>query len=284
MNYLEHHLGDYAKRALSFSMLEHGAYSVLRDRYFTKEEPIPSADVYRVASARTRDERAAVDAVLSEFYRLDDGAWRCDEFDAQLEVARNKITAAQQNGKKGGRPKKNRNETEEKPTGFSVGSISETQVKAHARVPSPQSPDTNTQIPERERSSPAPAREGPAEPGTAYGAASRAMRLKGMADAYPSDRRLRELVDQGATPDEFGDVAEEAVRKGKGFAWALTALIGRRADATTLRLPPKAANNAAGWRDRQLAGAAVLTGTATAAPTTTETVEVIDAETRRIAP
>jgi uncharacterized protein YdaU (DUF1376 family) len=33
VNYYERHLGDYAKDAGHLSMLEHGAYSLLLDRY-----------------------------------------------------------------------------------------------------------------------------------------------------------------------------------------------------------------------------------------------------------
>ena len=51
MNYYERHLGDYAKDAGHLSMLEHGAYSLLLDRYYTTEQPIPADqarwDVYR---------------------------------------------------------------------------------------------------------------------------------------------------------------------------------------------------------------------------------------------
>lgn len=120
MNYCEHHLGDYAKRTGAFSMLEHGAYAKLRDRYFVTEAPIPDADVYRQAGARSKEERAAVDVVLAEFYELDDAGWRCAQFDAEIEKTRAKIEAARANGKKGGRPKP----TQKEPTGLAAGNPS----------------------------------------------------------------------------------------------------------------------------------------------------------------
>lgn len=86
--------------------------------------------------------------------------------------------------------------------------------------------------------------EGTAEPedpaisaGTRYGLAARAMRQAGCA-ATPGDPRLRQLVDQGADIAEFEAVGAEAADKGKGAAWALTALINRRADAAKVRLAP----------------------------------------------
>jgi uncharacterized protein YdaU (DUF1376 family) len=73
--------------------------------------------------------------------------------------------------------------------------------------------------------------------GTRYGLAARAMRLKGCA-ANPGDPRLRQLVDQGASLEEFEAVGAEAADKGKGPAWALTALINRRAEASKVQLAP----------------------------------------------
>lgn len=71
--------------------------------------------------------------------------------------------------------------------------------------------------------------------GTRYGLAARAMRQKGCA-ATPGDPRLRQLVDQGASLEEFEAVGAEAAEKSKGPAWALTALINRRAEAATVQL------------------------------------------------
>lgn len=131
MNYYEHHLGDYAKDTGHLSMLEHGAYRILLDRYYSTEAGIPEQQVYRMARARSEDEKAAVDAVLEEFFNLADGVWRNRRADEELEKASNRINAARENGKKGGRPPRNQDGTNEKPSGFSVGSENETQAKAH---------------------------------------------------------------------------------------------------------------------------------------------------------
>jgi len=68
VNYYERHLGDYARDTGHLCLLEHGAYSLLLDRYYATEKPIPKALVYRIARAQTPDEIAAVDAVLNEFF------------------------------------------------------------------------------------------------------------------------------------------------------------------------------------------------------------------------
>jgi hypothetical protein len=81
--------------------------------------------------------------------------------------------------------------------------------------------------------------------GTRYGLAARAMRLKGCA-ANPGDPRLRTLVDQGASIEEFEAVAAEAAEKSKGPAWALAALVNRRSEAAKTQLAQTPAQD---WRE-----------------------------------
>jgi hypothetical protein len=86
------------------------------------------------------------------------------------------------------------------------------------------------------------AREPEPEPRTATpaGAACLAMKAAGMQAVNPGDPRLLALLEQGASTEELAGVAADAVAKGKGFAWALKALEGRRADAAAISLarPP----------------------------------------------
>lgn len=84
MNYYERHLGDYAKNAGHLSLLEHGAYTLLLDRYYTTEAPIPGDQVYRLTRARSNEEQQAVDAVLMEFFTQEVDGWRHSRCDAEL--------------------------------------------------------------------------------------------------------------------------------------------------------------------------------------------------------
>jgi uncharacterized protein YdaU (DUF1376 family) len=68
VNYYERHLGDYARDTGHLSLMEHGAYSLLLDRYYATEKPIPHALVYRITRAVKPEEIAATDAVLAEFF------------------------------------------------------------------------------------------------------------------------------------------------------------------------------------------------------------------------
>lgn len=84
MNYYEHHLGDYAKDTAHLTMLEDGAYRRLLDRYYGTESGIPAAQAHRIARARTREEKQAVDAVLEEFFFLVEGAWKNNRAEEEI--------------------------------------------------------------------------------------------------------------------------------------------------------------------------------------------------------
>lgn len=65
-------------------MLEHGAYRRLMDVYYSREEPLPDAQVERLVCARSTEEREAVRTVLGEFFTLSDGAWSHSRCDAEI--------------------------------------------------------------------------------------------------------------------------------------------------------------------------------------------------------
>lgn len=141
MNYYERHLGDFVRDTAHLSMMEDGAYNRLLDRYYSTEAGIPDAQKYRVARAHSKEEKQAVDTVLTEFFSLADGVWTKNRVEEEITKAQAKIKAAQENGKRGGRPPGSKNKTQEKPNGFPLGSENETQEKAH------QAPDTRHQTP-----------------------------------------------------------------------------------------------------------------------------------------
>lgn len=129
MHYYSHHLGDYAKDTGHLSLAEHGAYRMLLDHYYSTEKPLPenAVAVARICRATSRQEREAVESVLSQFFTLSDGGYLHKRVERELENNRRLREKNTENGKRGGRPK----QTEEKPTGFILGSFSETQTKAY---------------------------------------------------------------------------------------------------------------------------------------------------------
>ena len=208
MNYYERHLGDYSKDTAHLTMIEHGAYGLLLDRYYGTEAGIPADQVHRIARARTKEEKLAVDVVLAEFFQLVDGLWINKRAEEEIAKAHVKINAAKENGKKGGRPKKQKpgseNETQPKPSGLFVGSENETQPKAH------QVPDTSHQTPEElvASESDTPPNESTAGNATRVGALCKHLRAIGI-DAAPHLPAWPDLLER-FTDEQIVAVAEIA--------------------------------------------------------------------------
>lgn len=223
MNYYERHLGDYAKDTAHLSMIEHGAYTLLLDRYYSTEAGIPEDQAHRVARARSKEERAAVDAVLAEFFILQDGLWINGRAEEEIPKALARISVAQVNGRKGGRPKKDKTETNEKPSGLSAGSENETQTKAH------QTPDTSISSLRSEIHTRHQDTQGGAS-STEFGRVSALLRSAGVGDASPGNAKFRDLVEAQVSDAEWLSGAEVALSKGKGFVYLLGVVEGRRRD------------------------------------------------------
>lgn len=121
MNYYKRHIGDYAAATRHLSMIEHGAYALLLDTYYTSEAPLP-ADVKlaaRKAGARTPEEIEAVETVLREFFDLQEDGWHQSRCDAEIAAMQLKSETNREIGKRGGRPKKETQTVSKKnPDGF----------------------------------------------------------------------------------------------------------------------------------------------------------------------
>jgi uncharacterized protein YdaU (DUF1376 family) len=107
MHYYQHHIGDYRRDTAHLSLLEHGVYRQLLDWAYLDNEPIPkeTETVYRRLSARTQDEKNAVDIVLSEFFTLEIG-YTQKRAEIEKQAYERKAATARIAGKLGGRPKK----------------------------------------------------------------------------------------------------------------------------------------------------------------------------------
>jgi uncharacterized protein YdaU (DUF1376 family) len=137
MNYYPHHIGDYLTATAHLTWLEDAAYRRLLDVYYSREQPIPAdvSQACRLVRAASKDEKRAVDTVLREFFQESAEGWchgRCDEEIQKAAIAR---TAAQINGKKGGRPPKqkpsnNPEKTQRVSDGLAKHNPEETEPKA----------------------------------------------------------------------------------------------------------------------------------------------------------
>lgn len=262
MNYYQHHLGDYLKDTAHLNMLEDGAYRRLLDRYYGTEAGIPADQAHRIARARTREEKAAVDAVLQEFFTLEDGVWkngRAEEEIAKFASKRPDAEKKRENDKeRQRRARERRKALFEELSGLGIhmawNATAEElhtaleQAKSqggHAPVTPPvtrdntatQSPDTNTQ-------SPLPSTQvckdtqGTGSP-TRAGAVCVALRAEGLASVNPAHPDLIALLDDGAEIQEFVSAARIAREKGKGFAYVIGIVKGQRADAQRMAAEAK---------------------------------------------
>lgn len=259
MNYYERYCGDYQRDTAHLSLAEHGAYTMLLDTYFSVEKPLPKElpALYRVCRAMTRVEQQAVKAVAEQFFPVSeiDGLRHNARADREIAKARPKIEAARINGRKGGRPLKEK-ETEkengygvpQKPTGLSgavQNRVAEITPEAARREPAGKALQHQRQhqhqihedwegahrhISEADKESsacdPLPAPESIAptrhENGSAVtlppgtaGACCKSMTRHGVQACNPHHPTLLALLQAGAVEEEFVQAARSAAAKGK---------------------------------------------------------------------
>ncbi len=113
MNYYKRHLGDYAKDTNGLTLPEHGAFTLLLDRYYSTEHAFSIDDAMRLCRPQSEAEGEAVRYVLSKFFAVDDaGLYRNSRADVEIAKAHAKAETNREIGKRGGRPGKSRNPDE----------------------------------------------------------------------------------------------------------------------------------------------------------------------------
>ncbi|VWB83378.1 hypothetical protein BLA13014_03846 [Burkholderia aenigmatica] len=134
MNYYPHHIGDFRSGTVNMTRVERWIYRDLIDVYYDTEKPLPldlDAVCYAVGVSTEEERRAVANLLRFKFTQTDTG-YMHDRCEIEIAAYRTRAETAQENGKKGGRPKKraatgsgtkqNPPETQEKPTGFPSGS------------------------------------------------------------------------------------------------------------------------------------------------------------------
>ncbi len=75
MHYFKRNIGDYHKKAGRLSMLEHGAYTLLMDACYDREQFPTIEQAYDWCWARTDQEKEAVRFVLEKFFTENNGVY-----------------------------------------------------------------------------------------------------------------------------------------------------------------------------------------------------------------
>jgi len=107
MNYYQHHIGDYAAATAYLSLIEDAIYTRLLRVYYRDEKPLP-ADTKAVAwliGLRSKKEVALLDNLLPQFFTMQADGWHNLRADEEIGHYQSNRETAQENGKKGGRPK-----------------------------------------------------------------------------------------------------------------------------------------------------------------------------------
>ena len=113
LNFYPHHIGDYLTATAHLTWQEDCAYRRLLDVYYSREQALPTeiAQACRLVRAASKEEKKAVETVLQEFFVLAESGWTHSRCEEEIVKARDAAERARANGKKGGRPPK------QKPTG-----------------------------------------------------------------------------------------------------------------------------------------------------------------------
>jgi uncharacterized protein YdaU (DUF1376 family) len=89
MHYYKRNIGDYAKKAGRLTMLQHGAYTLLIDACYDREEYPTLEEAIDWAWATTPEEEQAVQFVLRRFFiKQDDGRFLQPEIETELDKYR----------------------------------------------------------------------------------------------------------------------------------------------------------------------------------------------------
>lgn len=119
MHYYKKNIGDYRSATAHLSLLEHGVYNWLLDTYYLNEKPLPlnERELFRMALARTEDEKNAVRDILTEFFVETENGWVHNRCESEVKAYHAKAETNRKNGGNGGRPKK---QAKENPNGFQM--------------------------------------------------------------------------------------------------------------------------------------------------------------------
>src|SRR5690625_5198133 len=115
MNYYQFHIADWALHTAHLTLEEEGVYRRLLDHYYDTESPIPEETQPVIRRLRLRGYEETVALILEEFFMLKDGGWGNRRDDTEIAAYQAKAEQARANGKKGGRPKKNKELGQAKP-------------------------------------------------------------------------------------------------------------------------------------------------------------------------
>lgn len=115
---------------LSLSAEEFGAYCLLLFATWRNNGqalPDDAGDLAQICRVTPQRWRSHMRPKLARFFNIDDGHWHQKRLEKEWEFVSRRAEASRRNGPLGGRPRKNPDQTQEKPTGFTEQNLDHNQ-------------------------------------------------------------------------------------------------------------------------------------------------------------
>ena len=149
MHYYQFNIGDYKSHTDYLSPIEDLAFRRMLDWCYLHEKPLPPTAKEVARKIGLRDYVCEVELVLADFFTKTDDGYVNNRINEEIDGYKAKADSARNNGKKGGRPRK---ETQEEPkitqpVNLANPAESESQAK-HKPLTINQEPLTNNQLKE----------------------------------------------------------------------------------------------------------------------------------------
>lgn len=127
MHYYKFNIADWNLGTSHLSLAEEAIYFRLINHYYDTESPIPLETQSVFRRLRMGSDKELAIGILEEFFTKTDNGWIHERCEKILKEYRKTANKNKKNGAGGGRPRKDAasKETQEKPSGFSVGTQSE---------------------------------------------------------------------------------------------------------------------------------------------------------------
>ena len=105
-----HHISDFVVDTTHLTPIEECFYRRAIDFYYLNEKPLPkeTQSVFRRLRATTKEEKDAVLNVLQDFFFEQEDGFHNKRCDAEIAEYQQNASKSRENGKKGGRPRKNK--------------------------------------------------------------------------------------------------------------------------------------------------------------------------------
>lgn len=232
MHYYKRNIGDYAKKAGRLTMLQHGAYTLLLDACYDREQFPTREEAIDWLWASSTAEIEAVDFVLSKFFHLVDGRFVQNRIQQELteyheKSLNNKRIAQEREAKRREKSTKRVPDVNEAPPNQEPRTINQEPVTNTPHSPQGGARDDLPEPHELSRQS-----AGSSHPLAA--AACMAIKQSGVGISNPGHPKLNALLHAGVTLDQIMDACRRAVEKQKSFTYALGILEREQVEARDL--------------------------------------------------